>query len=251
MQLTPRTLTMALGACLAGGLVVGAAAAIGPAVSASSAPPEPAPSSQTVSPADLGDADVSFPSPTTSSRPTSAAPPPAPSPSAVWPGSTVSSPPRPDHEDFIPRPTADISATPSATATARAPEPTPVPTPAPTQSPTPRPTRTTPARGNPMTTGEAPGHANVVARSTPKPLGSWHAPRLGVGVTNIGAPRLSSGQRADVAVMCTPSTACSASGSSLTITPDASSVSVTWRTPASGKWHSWAVTRAYSAPQAG
>ena len=70
------------------------------------------------------------------------------------------------------------------------------------------------------------------------------------GETNIGVPRLSSGQRADVTVMCTPSTACSASASSLTIAPDASSVSVTWSTPASRKWHSWAVTRAYCAPQA-
>ncbi|MDA2986528.1 MAG: hypothetical protein O2789_02225 [Actinomycetota bacterium] len=62
---------------------------------------------------------------------------------------------------------------------------------------------------------------------------------------------MSSGQRADVTVMCTPSTACGASGSSLNITPDAISVSVTWSLPANGQWRSWAMTQTYSAVHAG
>ena len=251
MQLTPRTLTMALGACLAGGLVLGVAAAFGPALSGSSASPERAPSSLALSPAELGDVQVSFPSPTTNSSPTLGAPAAAPSRSAGWPASAVASPSKPDHEDAVSSPPADASATPSPTATPRGPRPTVVPAPAPTQSSTPRPTGTTPSLGNPIAPGQRPAHANVVNRSTPRPLGGWHGPRLGLGVTDIGAPRLSSAQRADVTVMCTPSTACSVSGSSLTITPAASSVSVTWSTPAGRKWHSWAVTRAYGAPHAG
>ena len=73
---------------------------------------------------------------------------------------------------------------------------------------------------------------------------------LGVGETNIAAPKLSSGARADVTVMCTPSAACSAAGSFVTITPEASMVSVTWSAPARNNWRSWTVSRSYKAPPA-
>jgi hypothetical protein len=100
-------------------------------------------------------------------------------------------------------------------------------------------------------TTQRPRAQHAATRTNPQPLDGWQAPDLGVGVTNVGAPRLSSGRRAAVTVMCTPSSACDGAGSSLTITPEASSVSVTWNAPEQGKWRSWSLTRVYGAPGAG
>lgn len=249
MQLTPRTLTLALGACLGGGLVLGTAAAVSPAVGASSASPGPTASTTNYSPAELGDAEVSFPSPTTSASPRSAAPSQLPSRTDGHSASPVTSTEKSTIEVPVPTPTVDATATPLPTSAARAPRPTAVP--AQTPSPKPRPARTTPDPGNPVSSSRPHVQQGAVTRSTPEPLDGWRAPHLGVGVTNIGAPRLSSGWRANVTVMCTPSASCSASGSSLTIMPDASQVWVTWSAPASDKWRSWAATRSYGVPQAG
>jgi hypothetical protein len=237
MQLTPRTLTLALGACLAGGLVLGVASVIGPAVSASSAAPEPTATVANFPQTELGDTEISFPSPTSSpsERPAAASLP--PSPNTGWSPSPVNSPATLGDPNRFSSPAATATATPAPIVT---PEATALET-----------TRITPKVEHPLKPEEGSSNPGPATWSTPAPLAGWHPPRLGVGETNIAAPKLSSGGRADVTVMCTPSAACSAAGSFVTITPEASMVSVTWSAPARNNWRSWAVSRSYKAPPAG
>lgn len=222
MQLTPRTLGMALGACLAGGLVVGFVTVISPSVGVSDPSPEAAAASPAYSEAELGDVQVTFPTPSMRvATPTSAATPPDAEPSA--PLST----------------TAPTSASTP---------PSPAPKATPTAAHTSTPTRSTPP---PAQAPRPKAIAPAVQRSAPHPLHGWKPPNLGVGVTDISAPALSSGARVHVTVMCTPSSACSAAGSSLKIAPDASTVSVTWSVPPDAKWDSWVATGAYSTGNGG
>lgn len=247
MQLTPRTLGIALGACLAGGLVLGVASSVGTVISARPTAPDASGTMRSSSATDLGDREVSYPPTEAQSGVISAAPESSP---AEMPETPVTSIPSSSSGAAAPAPT---SPTPTGSRS-------PAPRAATTASPPaihpankPRPTSPSRALGNRMTnaTTPRPRAQHAVTRTNPQPLDGWRAPSLGIGVTNIGAPRLSSGLRAAVTVMCTPSSACDGAGSSLTITPDASSVSVTWSAPEHGTWRPWSVTRAYRAPRAG
>ena len=223
MQLTPRTLTLALGACLAGGLVLGVASVIGSGVAAGAAQPETSPTA-TPPVVALGDAEITFPSPQV--PPISSDPGPVASPSHTTP-SPLKAP-----TESIPSPEA---ATPDpSTGTKTSP---------PTQRPRPEPKNSTSPRAQPSSASTGP---EPEPRKAQSPRGSWQPPALGIGVVNIGAPRLASGARPDVAVLCIPSTSCSAQGSSLTITAQADTVVVTWTAPASRGWRAWHADSIYS-----
>jgi len=215
---------MAVDACLAGGLVLGVAGAVGSGVAVGAAQPEASPTP--TSPADaLGDIEITFPSPS------------AP-PISVDPGAIASPAPRP---------------TPSASVPPR--ESTPVPEVIP-EDPAPRRASAAPNRSPrpPASKPAAPQPPAVrpTARPEPSPIkkqsprGNWQPPALGIGVTNIGAPRLASGARAEVTVLCIPSVACSPQGSSLTITAEAETAVVTWSAPASRGWQAWHADSVYS-----
>ena len=234
MQLTPRTLVMAVGACLAGGLVLGVAGAVGSGVAASAAQTEPSP--PTTSPKeDLGDSEVTFPSPSqthAAATPIATAIPtqvPTPTPKAsLAPAESTPSPTAP------PTPPGPLSRAESMTPVQQPrPEPTKM-----SESPRPRALR-------------APARPEAAPRKVQSPRGSWQPPTLGIGVVNIGAPRLASGARPAVAVLCIPSTSCSAQGSSLTITAEADTVVVTWTAPASREWRAWHADSDYSPASGG
>lgn len=224
MQLTPRTLAMAVGACLAGGIVLGVAGVIGSSVAAGAHQLEASPT--TTSPAGaLGDSAITFPAPSETSATANpradalSTELPTPIPSATTPAST-------------PRPKAT---TPDPSTSAKAS--------APTQRPRPEPKKSTSPQAQSSSASTAP---EPTTRKVQSPRGSWQPPTLGIGVVNIGAPRLASGARPDVAVLCIPSTSCSAQGSSLTITAQADTVVVTWTAPASREWRAWHADSIYS-----
>jgi hypothetical protein len=238
MQLTPRTLGMVLGACLAGGLVLGIATVVSPPIEAGTPTPQSTAPTTGFSAADLGDAQVSFPDATTG------------------PGSPPAEPDKAASSPVASGPPLVAPITPTTT-----PGPSPAwwtPSATTVEAPATRKPRS--SRSKPATSATArPGstskrlHAGApraVRRSTPAPLHGWAAPGLGRGVTDISAPRLSSGARARVTVMCSPSTACAVSGSSLTIGPEASEVRVTWSVAATSTWWSWSASRSYRPPTA-
>jgi hypothetical protein len=223
MHLTPRTLAMALVACIAGGLVLGIAGMVSPTSAVT--PPTPIPTTRASSAAavDLGDALVSYPLstppvdeatggvPVTSAPPASAMPNPTQTPSASPSPSTT---PTPDAQSNRSTP----AATPQTRANA---------TDGGTRSDKPRP------RGK-----------------TPDEIGGWVAPRLRLGDTSIAPPLLTSSVIPFVTVMCSPSHACNLAGNTLTITQDAEQVSVTWQAPADDGWRAWTAARTYNAPTA-
>jgi hypothetical protein len=231
MHLTPRTLVMAIGVCLAGGLVLGVAGTIGSGVAAGAAQPSSSPSTTSAA-ADLGDSEITFTSPSASlTQPTTiAAQTPTPTPTP-----TASPSPRPADATAEPKPRSS-QPTPRATTSAS----------------------TTPPRLKPSSPAEPPANAfnspkkpEPIIRKDPSPRGSWKPPTLGIGVVNIGAPRLTSGARPDVAVLCIPSTSCAAQGSSLTISAEADTVVVTWAAPASRNWRAWHADSVFSPPSVG
>ncbi|MDO8731934.1 MAG: hypothetical protein Q7L55_05090 [Actinomycetota bacterium] len=239
MQLTPRTLGMALGACLAGGLVVGAATVISPSIGVINPTPEAAALSPAYSEAELGDIQVTYPTPSMRvATPMSAATPPDAQPNA--PLSTTA--PTSASTPTLPAP----KATPTASQVTK--DPSSRDRTKPTATKTSTPTRPTlPPTQAPKPTAIAP----AVQGSATHPLHDWKLPHLGIGVTDISAPTLSSGARVHVTVMCSPSSACNASGTSLAISPEATHVSVTWSAPADSKWPAWSLTRAYMGSAAG
>lgn len=244
MQLTPRSLVLILGACMAAGLVLGIATVVRPGSGASATTPDPSSSAPGYSPADLGDASITYP------------PPPSPAATKVATPDVVdlrSSVPTPGISEWPMAAEGSGAGTPSPSASGlerptASPNPRTTPTRKPTSAsakvqPAPQPSPPTTSKGNPSrTTQSAPRPSK---RATPRPLDGWQAPSLGVGVTDISAPGMSSGARASVLVGCEPSSACAASGSSLTITAEAVSVMVSWTAPAKGTWRSWSVSRAF------
>jgi|GEM_PF-3056462 len=239
MQLTPRTLSMALGACLAGGLILGVMAVISPTVGATSPGPEAPGAASAYSQADLGDVQISFPTPEMNVATSM----PIPTPSATSP-----SIPRPAATTIgaSARPSPAPTATPNTSSVTTAANSGDIAKPSGTQPAAP--TRTdTPAKQTPRPKVKAP----AALRSAPQPLHSWKPPHLGLGVTDISTPSLSSGARVHVTVMCTPSTGCTATGRSLTVTPDALRVSVTWSARPVSRWRAWSDTSAYTSPAKG
>lgn len=239
MQLTPRTLSMALGACLAGGLVVGAAMVIGPGVGVTDPSPEAAASSPAYSEAELGDVQVTFPTPSMRvATPSSAGTPLDARPSA--PLSTTA----PTSASTPPSPTPKATPAPSPVSNDASSRDRTKPTAAHTSTPT-RPTP--PSARSPRPKAIAP----AARRSAPHPLHGWKPPHLGVGVTDISAPALSSGALVHVTVMCSPSSACAASGNSLTITSEATQVSATWSSPSVAHWRAWMKSSGFHAAATG
>ena len=229
MQLTPRTLVMAVGACLAGGLVLGMAGAVGSGVAASAALTEPSPPTTSLE-ENLGDSEITFPSPSQTNAAATAS-------ATAIPTQVPTSEPLPSEAPTVstrPATTTDTSSSAKSTTPVQQPRPEPKKA----ESPGPR-AVSTPAR------------PEAEPRKVQSPRGSWQPPTLGIGVVNIGAPRLASGARPDVAVLCIPSTACSAEGSSLTITAEADTVVVTWTAPASGEWRAWHADSVYSPASGG
>lgn len=226
---------MAVGACLAGGLVLGVAGAVGSGVAASAAQTE-ASSPTASSEEDLGDSEITFPSPSQTNA-------------AATPSATAIPTQVPTPTPTAPQVSEELTPSPSPTPTPTTPDlsssaesKTPVP------QPRPEPKKSESSRPRAMS---APARPEAEPRRDQSPRGSWQPPTLGIGVVNIGAPRLASGARPDVAVLCIPSTACSAEGSSLTITAEADTVVVTWSAPASREWRAWHADSVYSPASGG
>lgn len=234
MELTPRNLAMSLAACLAGGLLLGFAASIGPSIGATDSGPGAAGAGPGYSQAELGDDHVSYPTREFTLATPSTAPNPSlahqttPAPAAT--SATASTPPSPVQ-------TTTRVAAQGTTATGSR------------DLTHPNPTRTTTARHPsppPQQAPRPPAATPAAQRSRPQPLHDWKPPPLGVGAIDISAPTLSSGVRAHATVLCSPSTACTAAGTSLTISPEATHVSVTWSASSVRQWRGWSVTTSYS-----
>ena len=236
MQLTPRTLAMALGACMAGGLVLGVAGMVSPSLAATNAPATAGESNEARVSEGLGDAQVSFPDTSTSPKASVAAPP----------------------IDVVHsvEPQAVVSIGPSAEPSSSAPSPTHLSAPAATTAATPRATRSPeadraksipkrPNVGTPFTKTSAPPEPTTKQAVT-EVLDGWTAAHLAVGLIDIKPPRLSSKADVNVTVMCSPSTSCVAAGNSLTISQDAQRVTVTWNAPGRGLWRAWSASAAYT-----
>ena len=237
MQLTPRTLGMALGACLAGGLVLGIAGTLSPSIAVAGAPAQPTNSASTYSAAELGDAQSTF----ASDSPTSSPSPSAPASSSSIPFSDSASTSGGDFSSPTPSTIAASARANASQGTARANQTTARPlgkprAEEPIAAPTPQ-VKTTPSRAPRPT----------IKLTKPEPSGGWSTPQLAVGVVNIAPPKLTSGERPSMTVMCSPSIACVATGSSLSIGPDAQRVTVTWSSPNGGHWTAWTASSTYSA----
>jgi len=234
MQLTPRTLGMALGACLVGGLILGLVLVLSPSVGATGSSPGAASQAPDYSQAELGDAQISYPTPVmTASTPTSSATSSPASPSNPSPVATSTTAPVSPSVLSMASPAASPTATVTgsqAVAVPNATYPAAPSNPKPTAIPVPR------AKVN------VPAVQSVV----PQALHGWTPPRLGLGVTNISAPTLSSGARVHATVMCSPSTACNVGGNLLLITADAMHVSVTWNAPTVQSWRAWTTSSTFS-----
>ena len=73
--------------------------------------------------------------------------------------------------------------------------------------------------------------ASRIAKAADSPSVDWSAPSLIVGTNDISSPGMTSGRTATALVACTPSSTCTLSGNSLTISGAATRVTVTWRAP--------------------
>ena len=213
---------MATAACIVGGAAFGIVTSIATAAQVQDQAASTSPASS-----DLGDEMVSFPLPTSSAKPSPSRPSLVPVPDPTVPGTESLVEP-------VPTVTVTVTATPSAPGS-----PTPRPStqqarPAVPASPKPQPTRAAAAR--------APEAKPDVVRET-KPRNGWRPPALQVGNNDITAPRLTSGANVGTFVACGPSTACTVSGNVLFISPEATSVTVTWSAdPAHGYPRWWAST---------
>lgn len=226
---------MAIGVCLAGGLVLGAAMTFAPSLGSA----RPTPSAIHYVEAALGDSQVSFPMPTTS-----------PLPAVVLPSAT------PTSESLMPvstsapaEPAASTSPSPSSIAPERSVAAVAEPLPEPSRSaqphstPTPARSETAPAPGRPLQSSRP-----AVPAAVPVPLNGWAPGKLRVGPNDVSVPKLSTGAKVTITVMCSPSTACQMAGSRLVIDPTAAQVSVTWRSPGNSRSKAWTSSRTLSAP---
>lgn len=230
VQLTPRSLVMACGAMLVGGVAFGVITTLAPRSSVADSSPSSSPAA-TWSDVELGDrvSTYSTGSPAAMSSPTPSAITLTATPSAL-PAATASTP----AAGTSPVPTAEPSAAGSSAPAPVTPRPAPPATPRATTAPRPIPTAT--HRPNPRPTPHTAKPAVV--------RGGWSAPTIQVGVNDLRPPSLSSGASVQVTVGCSPSRACIVSGSNLVIDPAASSVTVTWSAPAGAGYRAWSVARA-------
>ena len=223
MHLTPRTLAMALAACVAGGLVLGIAGMVSPTSAATPPAPSLATPASSDAGVDLGDALVSYPLSTPPvDEATGGAAVASASPSVVLPGAV---------------------GTPTAS-----PSKSSIPTPSPTST---RPTPPATPLARASTTGGEPRSIKPRTRARkPDEIGGWVAPRLRLGDTSIAPPLLTSGVIPFVTFMCSPSSACNLAGDTLTITDGAQQVTVEWHAPADDGWRAWNAARTFNAPSA-
>ena len=224
MHLTPRTLLMALTACLLGGLVLGGVSSLASAAM----PPAPAPALPSplgYSEADLGDAEITMP--TTS--PTVSVPTEPPTQALVSPSASGPTVP------IAPPPTSPGTASPRASKDVRSTTKPPVP-PSADSSPA---SRTTPTHSLGVPFDRQSG-SRAVAR--PRTLDGWKPPVLHVGTNDVVTPRLSTGGTVAITVMCSPSSACSLGGGTLEIGTDARAVTVTWSSVRSTRSAGWSAS---------
>ena len=241
MQLTPRTLAMALGACMAGGLVLGVAGMVSPSLAATGTPVAAVDPHEGQASTVLGDAQVSFPEISAS-------------PEASMAASTfgVVHPVESQAVASV-SPSVEPSNTAPSPSGASIPATTTAETPRTTRSPEARPVRSIPKQpeiGTPLTKASAPTELRM-QRAATEVLDGWSAPHLAVGPIDISPPRLTSKAKVNVTVMCSPSASCAAAGNSLTISQDAQRVTVTWNAPTQDRWREWSASAAYTRPTAG
>jgi hypothetical protein len=245
MQLTGRTLVLALGACLVSGAAFGLVTSI-----AGDAPRPPTPAeSDTRAPAshseNLGDEVNTFPldpSPPPDARITD----PTASPLAAESATATAIPTR--------EPTPESTVAPSTPT--RSPEAvtTPEAHPQPSSAqPTPGVRITTRATRPPRDTARpthtpARGPKPSVSPAATRPLDGWHPPALHVGANDIAPPRLSSGADVGIVIGCSPAAECSVHRSTLVLSPSTLSVSVTWSAPGSRGFTSWSDEALWTAP---
>lgn len=166
---------------------------------------------------------------------------------ATTPSVTPSEPPTAAAEDPLAPPTPTLRPTPHP-APASAPTVTPQPSPS-TKKPDPKPahphSKTPPTTPAPVAKPAA-RPAPVKPRSVRRPNGpasGWSAPDVHIGSVELTRPTLKSGQRPELTVACSPSAACTVSGSTLVVSDAAQSVTVTWYAPATKSWTAWSTSR--------
>lgn len=246
MQLTGRGLTLALGACLVGGIGFGivttAVSTLSPSSAVVSTAPASATTSSTTDTAELGDQMATYPLPTSTE----------PSPLTVTATPTIAPTPT-----STPSPTPSTAASTVSTTTASAAASRIVASPDSARQPTqiagtrvgssrkanPQTRPTTPRSSKPSAASSS---TAASAPSVTKPLDGWRPPALGVGTTDITAPRLTSGADAGTVIVCGPSSACTLTGGSLTISADAASVTVTWSAPKTRSHLAWLASTDWS-----
>jgi hypothetical protein len=236
MQLTGRTLVLALGACLVGGAAFGLVTSIAGAAPRPAAPVESVAASPASHSQNLGDDVATFPLD------------PSPSPDAQIIATSAS-------------PVAVESTTPTASPS-REPTPKSMATNV-TPAHSPRPVSTSPSHPQPASAQSTPGvritqgatppprnaappsHTSArapkpsVSPAATRPLDGWHPPALHVGANDIAPPPLSSGADVGMIIGCSPSAACSLDGGTLTIEPDAAAVNVSWSAPRTRGYLDW------------
>lgn len=227
MHLTPRTLLMALTACLIGGLVLGGVSSLA-SISMPSAPtPTTFPSPSGYSEADLGDAEITMPttSPEASVSAAQVAPSPAVSQTVITPTDPIAAQPT----------SSRVAASPSASKDMRS-------TKKPASRPTADSTRASRAATNPSLGVPFDQQAGSARAARPRALDGWKPPVLHVGTNQVGSPRLSTGASVAITVMCSPSSACSLGGGTLEIGSNARAVTVTWSSVRSTRSAGWSAS---------
>lgn len=171
----------------------------------------------------------------------------SPDPStAVAATPTVSATVAPQPPSAPPSPAAALAtSTPAADPLGPSPMPTaaPSPTPSPSSSTATRPAARPSATPPSTPPAVAPRSPAPPARKANGPVSGWSAPIVQAGQVALSRPQLKSGQRPAITVACSPSSACTVSGSTLTVAETATSVTVTWSSPATKKWTAWRTSR--------
>lgn len=237
MQLTGRSLIMALFACVVSGAVFGTVTSLAraqqPSTPETVSTPSTPPVAPTIGPMELGDEIASYPLTTTSATA---------SPSSASEASSTSVP-----TSNAVTPTASASAVgtsaPAPVVAGPSQRPYGQPPAAAKRSHPPNPPSVTsrPPTGDPG----VPFAATTTSRPTPKvtrPVNGWHPPVLRVGDIDISAPVLNSGADVGMVIGCSPSSACILVGEALTITSDAAAVSVSWSAPRTRGYPDWRAT---------
>ncbi|MCF8526872.1 MAG: hypothetical protein K9G80_05095 [Candidatus Nanopelagicales bacterium] len=227
MNLTPRTLGLAVAATVTGCTVLGIMTSLDLASAHPNAHNAPAAGPATALPslaAALGDSAVTATE--------IASPPREASPTATVPGPPTESASASD--DRVPSPGDTTPDGPSPTpARTAAPRPTPTPPPPPSTTPAARPA---PAASPSASRPRRP----VIRRTTVR--NSWQAPVLQAGATTLTVPRLTSGAPVAVTVACSPRSGCVIAGPQLQVATG-TSVTLTWTAPARPGYTAWRTSR--------